>query len=148
MNRAETFCKCTTCKLMCKQSPCFSTPEEAVKLIQAGYQNRLAISIYADQETGEHFPAVTGHFTKENGCVFQDEYGYCELHGTGLKPMEGRLAHHSMEDDGLRLHVARLWHTPEGLEVIKNFPTDDQAWKLYAELTISQHMLTSQLAQL
>lgn len=46
--RVESSCSCTTCKNMCKQSPCFPTPEEVEKLIDAGYKDQLMASYWGN----------------------------------------------------------------------------------------------------
>ena len=117
---------------MCKQSPCFPTPQEVITLLQNGYQDQLSLSIYADSVSGKDHPAITPKWTKDEGCTFQNKDGLCELHDLGLKPLEGRLAHHTLGDSGLRIEVAQTWHNLEGFEVIKHFPEADPLWKAYA----------------
>jgi hypothetical protein len=70
-------------------------------LIEAGFGNRL---MYDDFPDGEDMlkPALKGHEGKKapwetssaRGCTFWKK-GLCELHVLGLKPIQGKLAHHS-----------------------------------------------------
>ncbi|SOD80813.1 hypothetical protein SAMN06269250_1575 [Spirosoma fluviale] len=126
--------------MMCRTSPCFPTPKEAISLIQRGYQDQLQLTIYTDQKTERLHSAITPKFDQKLGCTFQNRQGLCELHSLGLKPTEGRLAHHSLADDGLRVSVCDTWETQEGIDVIKNFPDSDQEWKNLLLLMLTNRM--------
>lgn len=132
--RKESACSCLTCKLMCKQSPCFASPQDAKKIIDAGYKDRLRSSVYIDLKafdinnpnmleavaaTARH--AIAPQFSAEHGCTFQGKDGLCELHEKGLKPTEGRLANHNQCDDGIRRAVCDTWISREGIDVMQEF---------------------------
>lgn len=122
--RAITECSCNVCKAMCKQSPCMGTPEDIEKIIDAGYKDKLMFSVWIDQKNGNHLPAIMP--IKENaGCVFQTREGLCELHASGLKPLEGKLAIHSMSDNGLRRTVGYTWISQKGIDVFEKFAMKD-----------------------
>ena len=143
--RPESACSCNTCKAMCRSSPCFPTPQEAITLIEKGYQDKMQLSIYIDPVTTRPYAAITGAFTDE-GCAFQSKTtGLCELHEPGLKPLEGRLANHRYADAGLRLHVARSWHTEQGLAVIKHFPDPSPDLKTFAQEIIIYNQFLEKL---
>ena len=57
------------------------------------------------------------------GCAFQLECGLCDLHGRGLKPIEGRIASCAESYDGEGLHeaVAATWDTDEGRRVLERW---------------------------
>jgi hypothetical protein len=81
-------CKCNLCKKQC-HAPCMGTPEDMMKIIGAGFQDRVeAIRI-------DGIEIIRPAFDKEkNSCTFFND-GLCEIHDTGLKPTVGKLSHHS-----------------------------------------------------
>ena len=91
-----TECHCKLCQQMCR-TPCLGTPEDIEQLIDAGYANRL-------QPTEWLVGAIVGLTpgpismlqprTEKGWCTFYHD-GRCELHDRGLKPTEGKLAHHT-----------------------------------------------------
>lgn len=88
-------CSCSICVQMCRHTPCMGTPEDIVKLIEAGFESRLQKTIWvAGREYG--IPPIEMlqplHDEKRGCCSFLNEQGLCELHDKGLKPTEGRLA--------------------------------------------------------
>lgn len=121
---------------MC-HAPCCGTPEEMEKLIKLGYRNRLMFDDWPGQEDLIK-PALKGYGGKkapwetrtEKGCTFWKK-GKCELHKLGLKPMVGRLAHHSNSlEDSMKIEdvVRESWRTEKAKEVI-------QLWKKKNERT-------------
>lgn len=108
-------CKCKLCQSQCA-APCKGTPEDMVKIIAAGYTDRVAI--YKVPFTGL-FPEfsglqyIAGKIDPETKmCTFFKE-GLCELHNSGLKPTEGKLSHHTTEKldpkKSLTKHVLNEW---------------------------------------
>lgn len=162
MNEAEIIaavpktepCACEPCRAMCKR-PCWPTPAEAVRLMDAGYASRLMLdSLARENERDEKdrililCPANPGMGGKEvdydevyrlvrlgmiamqlgntpprkalpifKGCTFYYR-GKCRLHDDGLKPLEGRLAHHGEQwhKSGGEIHVevGGLWDSKAG----------------------------------
>jgi len=57
-----------------------------------------------------------------SGCVMQ-HCGQCLLHPGGLKPIEGRVAHHAGTHDGWELHrsVARTWANRRGRRLVSRW---------------------------
>lgn len=138
-------CSCSACRRMCKR-PCWPIPAEVQPLIDAGEGKRLMLDWWeGDFHGGEHdrvylvspaspgceggtapemeftdlFSVMLGGSTPLHaGCVFDDGKG-CVLHARGLKPLEGRAAHHAGKQ-GSNLHkdVAREWDTEEGRTVV------------------------------
>lgn len=95
-------CSCNTCKNMCMTDPCIPTLEEAHRLVNEGYPNKLNFTILAAPVAIN----LIGHPVKlmapkfiNNRCVFLDESNLCQLHEKGLKPIEGRFAHHEKPTD-------------------------------------------------
>lgn len=127
-------CSCADCKSMCRR-PCWPLPREVKALIEAGHADRLMLDYWEgdfhdDEHDRVYIPcgANPGHerctapesiSLLRTGCVFQSKNGLCELHTCGLKPIEGRLAHHDM-DNSSDIHeaVARAWDTEEGRAIV------------------------------
>ena len=124
--RKPIQCKCKACQQQCHQ-PCLATPQDILKLIKAGYADRLAWT----QWLAGYLMGVTDHVIfmvqadKEGDwCTFFHD-GLCELHDKGLKPTEGRLSHHSAKIDNfvpkksISWNVAKEWEDDENYPVIK-----------------------------
>lgn len=124
----ESVCACETCQSYCARRPCWPTPEEADKILDAGFARRLMRDWWVDE------PYVYIICPANEGCGGEDapswpspspcllfKNGLCELHGLGLKPFEGRAAHH--DNDGSTVHkdVADTWRTTKGKEVVERW---------------------------
>jgi hypothetical protein len=104
-------CSCEVCRGYCKR-PGWWTVEEAEKVIEAGYANRMMLEISPERNFGVLSPAFKGNegnlsmqiFAKE-GCTFYNNE-LCELFGTGLQPLECRYCHHERKNKGLLCHAA------------------------------------------
>lgn len=108
--RKFTNCKCNKCKSQC-QTPCLGTPEDIEKLIDAGYASELCRTEWASGiimgVTTELIPMIQAEAT-DAGCIFFKD-GLCELHDLGLKPLEGRLSHHSIKIDNFNPKKSLAW---------------------------------------
>lgn len=95
-----TECSCHICKTMCNRSPCLGTPQDILRLAEAGYASLLVPTWYEGLcEFGiPGIPMVQlgGIDMKENGhstCPLWDKgTGLCTVHARGLKPIDGRFA--------------------------------------------------------
>lgn len=114
-------CDCETCRAFCIR-PGWWTVEEAQKALDAGYGGRMMLEMSEDFTFGVLSPAFKGcerNFALQEyasaGCNFLSN-GLCELHGTGLQPLECRFCHHSRKGRGPKCHadIARDWETNEG----------------------------------
>lgn len=65
-----------------------------------------SVQVLSPPMVGREGQTVNGYET--GSCAFLKD-GLCELHSKGLKPLEGRLAHHSMPWQIARDHVVSLW---------------------------------------
>ncbi len=125
--RPQVECACKNCQDMCRQSPCFPTPEEVEKLMDAGHADRLALTIWIDpidmitRGQIQQFHLIAPERIEGHGCTFLNAAGLCELHGTGLKPLEGRLASCKLADNGLRKFVAQKWISVAAAEIFPRF---------------------------
>ena len=110
--RRPIECKCQKCKQQCK-TPRLGTPEDILRLIKAGYKERLAITHWwVGIARGKlDFPVIMIQARQEeNGyCTFFHD-GLCELHDLGLKPTEGRLSHHSITKENFKFGKSLSWN--------------------------------------
>lgn len=128
-------CSCNKCKDMCF-SPCLPTPEDASKLIDMGYADKLDTDYYgrqtneipptdayegwwSDLQVNYLRPVSRSKRKHATRCVFQHG-GLCKLHGI-CKPKEGRDAHCTMtREEGRTLvePIYQSWDTYEGRVVL------------------------------
>lgn len=132
MTSTSTACSCQECKAMCERRPCWPTPSDARRLIDAGYASDLMLDWWfntaANRTVYVLTPAIVG---RESGqapaipsgrCTFFDEDGLCQLHMLNLKPTEGKQA--LCEDrtpQGLHERIAGTWDTLEGRDLIDDW---------------------------
>jgi len=94
----ESECSCDACKKMCLHQPCLGTPLDILKIVEAGHGDKLAGSVWLTgivTETHDKPVQMIQPLKTEKGCAFLDEDCLCTLHDKGLKPTEGKIAHHS-----------------------------------------------------
>lgn len=133
---SHSVCSCQVCKDMCK-NPCIPVPEEAEKLIQSGYGARLTNRLVFDSRTYEDVeilvPSNPGSeglidapFEAGKSCTFRTLDGLCELHSLDLKPLEGRLANHSMPSGyNLNEYVKSRWNCDLGKEIVRKWKEEN-----------------------
>ena len=96
-------CDCSECVDMCTKRPCWGTPEEIEGLLHLGYGDRFMRDYWYGTSPDYNdidiiSPAIisyegkTAPFWPTGRCTFLTVDGKCELHNTGFKPKEGRLA--------------------------------------------------------
>lgn len=117
--RKPVSCKCEQCKSQCRTNPCLGTPEDIIRLIEAGYADRLAATTWlAGMKMGacDHpIEMIQPLYDNEKkACTFFTN-GLCELHDKGLKPTEGKLSSHLIQEDNfnpkksIAYNVAKTW---------------------------------------
>lgn len=121
-------CSCDICRSYCRR-PGWWTVAEAAKAIEAGYGNRMMLEIAPELTFGVLSPAFRGcemnyalqAFSK-NGCNFLAD-GLCQLHDTGLEPLECRFCHHLRIGQGQKCHsdLEKDWQTPKGKELVSKW---------------------------
>jgi hypothetical protein len=98
---------------MCKRGPCIGTLDDIEKIVNAGYIHLLAPTIYAGYyELGIAPTKLIAPLLTPTGCAFLDKNGGCILHAQGLKPTEGRCAHHANSQPqsiALNLEIRKTW---------------------------------------
>lgn len=126
-------CSCDTCQSMCK-TPCWPTPAEAKRLIDAGYGPRLRCDYWVGGGPGgadvlvlsgaldERLGDIKPGWPTEDGleCNFKVN-GLCELHDKGLKPWEGRIAHHGRNGKGDREKIVAMWNNTEAQKLASDW---------------------------
>lgn len=112
--RKSSDCACNSCRMQCTQTPCLGTPEDILKLLMAGYGERLVVTIWA----AGIFMGVVDHpieiiaplyDSTKGACTFFNN-GLCELHDKGLKPTEGKLSHHSITLENFIAEKSIAWN--------------------------------------
>lgn len=108
-------CRCGPCCSGCSRRPGWPLPEEAERLMEAGYADRLMLDWWNDYPDQVYMlaPAVRGYegarapdpspFAVLLGegfgtCTFLTGAGLCEVHDSGAKPIECRILHCAAED--------------------------------------------------
>ena len=119
-------CKCKLCKQQC-HTPCLGTPSDILKLMNAGYSDKLS---FTDWKAGivmgctDHVVTMVQATVNGDWCIFYHD-GLCELHDKGLKPTEGVLSHHSIKIDNwkpkksISWNVAKTWEDEENKSIIE-----------------------------
>ena len=117
--------------------PGWWTIEEAAAALEAGYANRMMLEMAPGNAFGVLSPAFTGaeqgFATQEfadRGCTFL-EAGLCQLHGSGLQPLECRFCHHDRPGQGERCHrdIERQWNTAAGRALVVKWTNQTRFWQ-------------------
>jgi len=128
-------CSCGVCVSYCRR-PGWWTVEEAAHAIEAGYANRMMLEMSPDRSFGVLSPAFRGcelQFAMSEyatrGCTFFKDQ-LCELHGTGLMPLECRFCHHDRPGMGPRCHddIGRDWNTAGGRALVVRWSNLTDFW--------------------
>jgi hypothetical protein len=100
--------------------------DEAARAVNAGYGNRMMLELAPDRSFGVLSPAFSGceqFFAVQEyaarGCNFYKNER-CDLHGTGLQPLECRVCHHDAPGRGPACHAAieQDWNTAAGRALV------------------------------
>lgn len=126
---SATQCQCDICVSMCVHRPCWGTPEDAQKIIDAGLGGRLMLDWWSDSPQDIYIlsPAIiewegrSAPFWPTGRCTFLTKDNKCELHELGLKPTEGKLAICDKDPDYLHRDVAMTWNNRKGRNLIKTW---------------------------
>lgn len=118
----ESACSCQQCRNMCAAMPCLGTPEDILKLVDAGYADQLSPTIWAvGMVFGISGPiAMVQPKRTHAGCIFY-KAGMCLLHDRGLKPTEGKLAGHEgsyMNRTNITYLTAKEWEDNKHIDTI------------------------------
>lgn len=120
---------------MC-HAPCCGTVEDIEALMDAGYGKRLMFDDWPDSRVDEVIKPSLKFFEGQRapwdvstalGCTFWRN-GKCELHDSGLKPSQGKLALHGQSHkitEEIADFVCASWKTPKGKEVIDRWKKEN-----------------------
>lgn len=118
-------CACEKCVRFCLR-PGWWTVAEADRALSSGYGNRMMLEMAPDRSFGVLSPAFRGcerDFARDlyspRGCTFLRN-DRCELHGTGLQPLECRFCHHDRPGQGKKCHadIEREWNSSSGKALV------------------------------
>ncbi|CAG0929969.1 hypothetical protein TFLX_01509 [Thermoflexales bacterium] len=135
METEGSACACPECVAMCQHRPCWPTPDDAQRLIEAGYADRLMVDWWFDREKSKTIylltPAIAGRESgeapahPEGQCTFLDEAGLCRIHDSGLKPTEGQIALcRNRTPADLHEQIARTWENDAAQALIDRWEAD------------------------
>lgn len=119
-------CACEICLAYCRR-PGWWTVNEAQAASDAGLAPRMMLELSPDRRSAVLSPAFKGNerlyaFAEfaERGCTFLRTDLRCELHGTGLQPLECRFCHHDRRGDGPRCHrdLEKDWNSHAGRTLV------------------------------
>jgi hypothetical protein len=147
-NLAERFppsqpCSCQVCQSCCAR-PGWWTVEEAKKAIEAGLAGRMMLEMAPGFTFGVLSPAFKGcevsfalECFSQRGCTFHQENNLCELHGTGLQPLECRYCHHNRRCQGVKCHEAlgKDWDSPAGRALVVHWSKLTGFWARHVNQT-------------
>lgn len=120
--RKPVQCKCQECKKQCK-TPCLGTPEDILRLINAGYKDKLyptewCVGLVLGRI--KYAVPMVQALQTPSGCIFFKD-GLCELHESGLKPTEGKLSHHSIKAESYKFSKSLSWNVAKEWLDAKNW---------------------------
>lgn len=108
--RSISECKCHLCQNQCK-IPCLGTPDDILRIIKAGYIDRLSFSLWAVGKIMNKIPysiPMLQLTLTDHGCIMF-ENGLCLLHDRRLKPTEGKLSYHTLLADNYEFEKSLSW---------------------------------------
>ena len=141
MNTQDS-CACTQCRALCEFIPGWMMPEEARRAIAEGLAHRLMLCWYTGGGQKRIYvlsPAVAGYEGKigpqavmsgkdwkRGTCTFYKNQR-CEIHASGFKPLECRLALSCdvaigrQADDAHKQEIPRAWDSWRSRRIIKRW---------------------------
>jgi len=111
---------------------------EAASAVAAGYAGLMMLEISPERTLGVVAPAFKGcekffalNIYARSGCTFLHN-NLCELHGTGLQPLECRFCHHTRAGLGKKCHadIEKDWDTAAGRAVVIKWMKITGLWQL------------------
>jgi hypothetical protein len=128
-------CGCPTCLSFCKR-PGWWTVKQAADAFEAGLGHRMMLEMAPDRsfavlspafKGNEQFFALTEH--AGGGCTFLVQ-NQCEVHGTGLQPLECSFCHHERVGQGPKCHreIERSWNTAAGRALVVRWSKASEFW--------------------
>lgn len=120
-NVKEVSCSCGKCVTMCERTPCLGTPTDILNLINAGHADKLLESVWLVGLPYGFPKTKMFQIDGTKGCPFFNKNKLCDLHDSGLKPTEGKLAFCETKDVKFppSYAVAFTWRITENFGIIQ-----------------------------
>ena len=128
-NRVEHSCE--TCVGMCENRPCWPTPDEAEKMLNAGLARKMMLDYWVNRPEDIYIlaPAIVGYgadnapFWPSGRCILLSSDGLCKIHDSGFKPLEGAVAdcQNDKASEGVREFIVSQWDTPKGKKLVQRW---------------------------
>lgn len=121
-------CTCEKCLGYCSR-PGWWTVAEAERALAAGLGARMMLEMAPGFSFGVLAPAFRGNegffalnLHSTGGCTFLRD-GLCELHGSGLEPLECRFCHHDRPGQGEKCHteIEKDWNSAAGQALVERW---------------------------
>ncbi len=122
-------CGCEVCLAYCRR-PGWWTVREAVAAFDAGLGPRMMLELSPDRSSAVLSPSFKGNEGNyalaefaHGGCTFLSLDHRCELHGTGLQPLECRFCHHDRRGEGPGCHrdLEKDWNSHAGRVLVRKW---------------------------
>jgi len=125
-NKQPIACACKDCAEMCQHTACLGTPQDILRLVEAGYADKLKLTYWMVGMVYNQldFPIEMYQLAEQpgKGCVMLQN-GKCQLHDIGLKPTEGYLSSSHFPaisfEKSIFWNVAKEWIEPKNRFIIK-----------------------------
>jgi len=110
--------------------------DEAARALDARYGTRMMLEMGPSNAFAVLAPAFKGaeqdfatNLHADRACTFLVD-DRCQLHGTGLQPLECRSSHHGRHGMGLRCHadLAKQWNSPAGRALVVQWSNRTEFW--------------------
>lgn len=118
-------CGCSICRNYCIR-PGWWSVGQAKTVMNTKYIERMMVEVSPERDFGVLSPAFYGCEGKaalqeysKNGCNFYSG-GLCELHATGLLPLECAFCHHDRAGQGMNCHadLEKQWKHETGRQLV------------------------------
>ena len=132
--RKVVECRCAACRAQCR-TPCLGTPEDILRILKAGYKERLSPTLWGVGLVLGRLPYAVPMVQARQAdgyCTFFRN-GLCELHDAGLKPTEGRLSYHTITRENFKFGHSLSWNVAREWLDKRNAAFIDEIVSLMAE---------------
>jgi hypothetical protein len=139
-------CTCDTCIGYCIR-PGWWTVEEAERVIDAGLTHRIMLEMDPEGMFGVLSPAFKGceadlalNAYASAGCTFFKNQR-CELHCSGLMPLECCFCHHDRPGEGQQCHsdIEQDWNSHAGRTLVMRWSKRVGLWKRLNSFRLHWH---------
>jgi len=134
-------CQCEICVSFCNR-PGWWSVDQARLAVKAGYSSRMMLEVSPELTFGVLSPAFKGceglfslQCYSKNKCTFFIK-DLCELHTSGLVPLECQFCHHSRPGLGPHCHHAleNDWKTKAGQSLVEQWTKMFHLWDTFRKI--------------